>query len=847
MTERISSLVSAPTRFLLDDRAPRAPALPTFSPTATPETRATSEGAYIRPPPWPSPAAASDESTIRDINRVYIHACGRLETVHVERVSYAEVRSTAQQSFDFPQDEELVLMDKDGEELVTDAAVQNVVAQGETICVRLSEDAMHMFERRIDQLQHMQISYLSDQLAAFRQDHAELKSELKGVRHNADQEHGMRLAAIESLRQEIEEVKIVSQRSTRDGESKFDAFEAAVFDLTQIVREETTAREHTSQLAQRGVQEVKDLVATESKAREHGDEKMRHVIEEIRRAVKIEVTDREDSEVRVERSLLELRRAIEEVSDAHKAMDAEMRILLLDLKQECAIEQRERITADTDLANLIKEVRGVLQVEARQHSGELSVASARYADLETSLEAERLARQQALAELTQQLGVTVESLQEEQTIRASEDAELSRTADSFRKTLEDVRRRQGEAELAATKLAHDLAKRVEEEARVRDMDVAKLSRLVNEEVSERHDAIGNVSRAVSALQESVSVDGERRIREAREMAQRIDSCWASAKAEQKERVVMIEELREHLHEHRASSRAEHERHDQSCEQIRMLVADERQDRDARFEETSQAFRDDLEAIDAQRRQIAESQAQLREMLEEEQKERAALVAELGASLKELYDKQELEGQAREQGQSAISCTVNAISEALEQLMGKHEHLHQTLQDHQAGVADLHEQLHGSGESIEGHPVHVFAGRIRNDCFEAIDGDLSNIREGMTKVVEAVQQERRSRSEANTKLREDCREAIQKEINARLERDSKFRDEIESEGRARMEAVEVIELAIQECLRGLETHTHDLALDETDFEDVRSTRSSKLTSEDGQSFKEESTRRRRVVF
>merc|ERR1712014_263423 len=88
-----------------------------------------------------------------------------------------------------------------------------------------------------------------------------------------------------------------------------------------------------------------------------------------------------------------------------------------------------------------------------------------------------------------------------------------------------------------------------------------------------------------------------------------------------------------------------------------------------------------------------------------------------------------------------------------------------------------------------------------------------IRDATQKLQEAIKQERHSRQEGNTKLREDCREAIQKEINARAELDKKLTAEIESEARARTEVVEVIELAIQECREGLETHTHELTVDD----------------------------------
>lgn len=108
-------------------------------------------------------------------------------------------------------------------------------------------------------------------------------------------------------------------------------------------------------------------------------------------------------------------------------------------------------------------------------------------------------------------------------------------------------------------------------------------------------------------------------------------------------------------------------------------------------------------------------------------------------------------------------------------------------------------------------LQALASRLRGECLEEVQSDLDVLRDGLTKVVEAVQQERRSRVEGHCRLREDCREAIQKEVNARLERDSKMREDIEAEARLRQEAVEVIQLAIEECRVGLETHTHELQI------------------------------------
>merc|ERR1712137_1340312 len=119
-------------------------------------------------------------------------------------------------------------------------------------------------------------------------------------------------------------------------------------------------------------------------------------------------------------------------------------------------------------------------------------------------------------------------------------------------------------------------------------------------------------------------------------------------------------------------------------------------------------------------------------------------------------------------------------------------------------------------------------KIREECLEVMDTEIKPLREGLTKVVEAVQQERRSRAEGDNKLRTDCAEAIQKEINQRLELAKKMEKELQ-------EAVEVIELAIQECRQGLETHTHELTVDEEEENNFTKDKSESLrrvTEEDG---------------
>jgi len=365
--------------------------------------------------------------------------------------------------------------------------------------------------------------------------------------------------------------------------------------------------------------------------------------------------------------------------------------------------------------------------EVRDRAAEDAKVSELCNEAETTAEAERLARQQAVTELMQQLSIAVESIQEEQKLRSSEDAELSHSIEATRRSLQEERRRTDEAEQMVARLAQDLAKRLDEEAHARDVETSKLLRMISEECESR----SKVGRIVAGLQDSFAEESERRSRDGREFSQRLDRCLAGLEAEKEERANGVDELSQGHSQHRSGHR-------------------------------------DL-------RDMAE---RLQAALAAEQKDRAAVDAELATSLKETRIFVEKEVQLREKGDLTLSRNLAAVRDS---------------QDESA---------------------HTLANRGRDEGATALQAEAATLREGLAKVVEAVQQERRSRTEVASKLREDCREAIQKEINARLERDTSIREELETEARLRQEVVEVIQLAIEECRTGLETHTHDLPVEET---------------------------------
>jgi len=425
---------------------------------------------------------------------------------------------------------------------------------------------------------------------------------------------------------------------------------------------------------------------------------------------------------------------------------------LLDTRQALASEQRERTVADTELAATMNDIRSALQTEASDRSRAVAAITASCCDVEASVDGERLARQQAITELSQQLAVAVDSIQEEQLLRCSEDAELSQMLEALQGSVEDMRRVRDDLELDVSRMAREISKRMDEEVRARVAEVAKLGRALSLESEAWHESEGRISRSITSLREGAVAEDDRRSREARELAQRVDSCCAIVKAEQQEPIALAEELRGQTS------------HSQGSEASRGL------------QELRKVLDSDSQRLHQLTVQVRELEQRLEQALVAEQKQRAAGLAELVASLKGAVDG---EASAREKGDALLSRGTAAVRGELEEGLRRQE----------ATIGELQQLL-----------TDGLAGSERRDT---IRSELGPVREGLAKVAEAVQHERRSRSEGMNKLREDCRTAVQKEVSARLESETNLRTEMDAEAQARMEAVEIIELALQELRQHFE--------------------------------------------
>lgn len=781
------------------------PAMPQFPPE---------ERSFLRTAPsaadqlWSPPSQQTRSPPPQQTrSRVYVHACGRIEALALDRFSIADVSTAARSAFDLPSDQEILLTDKDGERLVSDTMLHNVMARAETVYLRLSEGALHDFERRIDQLQHMQIGYLCDQLATFRQEQGDLRSEIKNVRLAMEQEQAAREFGDDAVRRELETLRLSGRRSTQQGEERLEALEALIFDGKHGIQEEAIAREHALQDMKRSFQEFQDAILAEGKAREGGDEKLKHDIEELRRSVHLEVHDRESCEVRIEKALMDLQKVFADTNEANKNEAVDIRRQFLDVKQVVTLEQRERISADTDLADLIKDVRTCLQTEVQDRASEDAAMFARCEENDTLVETEKLVRQQAITELTQQLSIAVESIQEEQTLRSSLDAELSQMFEALRRSVDETRRRMEDSELTASRLAHDLAKRFDEEVHTRDVEVSRVMRLLSEESDARQQGDGKATREIATIKQNLAEETQRREREVQQVSQRLDDCYSSLKVEQTDRISVIEELTERVLQQRRQTHEDEIKANAATDAVREL-REEARSINHRLDEAQHSSHE----VQAVQKQMTEEVSQLQQALIVEQKERTTTIQDLASTLKEARLAMDSETQTREKGDIALSRNISAARESLEEALSRQqESFDQKLQQNQASILSVQKFFTDGGDESNPH-MQAVSGRIRNECLEVVHGDLSALHEGLKRVVEAVQQERSSRTDADGKLREDCRLTIQKEINARLESHSKLHAEIEAESGQRHEAVELIHLAIEECRHGLETHTHELDTD-----------------------------------
>jgi len=316
-----------------------------------------------------------------------------------------------------------------------------------------------------------------------------------------------------------------------------------------------------------------------------------------------------------------------------------------------------------------------------------------------------------------------------------------------------------DCELQVNSASQASAKRIDEESMAREADVTKLSRLLSEEVEARKDGDRHAGRSLASIKDAIGSEESRYTHEFREFSNRIENCLAGLRVEQKERAALAEELSATVKLHRRQLEEEWKR---QCADISSETATTLDELRSSLERELAANKKDNAALPTMAMAIKDLEAGRQRIVEHVQEVRTKL---------------EGERQLRQDGQSGLSEAITAIRG----LVAEH-------------ISDGHAEVSHEG-------VHT------------VKGELETMRDGLTKVAEALQQERSSRQDGDSKLRDDCREAIQQEINARLRLDAKLREQLDQESKQRQDTMVMVQEAIDEVRQGLETHTHEMAYDD----------------------------------
>lgn len=625
------------------------------------------------------------------------------------------------------------------------------------------------FEFRINQLQHLQVSYLTDQFAQLRHECTEFRSELKSVCLALEHVQATRELKEEALRCEVEEVREGAKRAAKQKDDQYAEVQQGLFDLHRALQEEAAARERAGMEQLRRLEDVRGYTETQTRGLQLLADKLSHGLDDLRHSVQLEASDRGDAEVRLEQRLEDVRRGIRLQGESSSKECAELHRQLLSLRSDCVLEQSERTNAGAELATAIKEVRSMVQSEGRQRAGDIATVLTQVKQLGSTMEKEQEAWQLAASDLSHKLGIAMDTIHEEQGLRASEDAELSTTLEACKRALleEDGRRKALEASLRA--LGNEVRDLCEKETSLRKADVKRLEH----QVAEQHEAILEQKRDVTA--------------QLRAHEQRLDSLATNLKAEKAERTAMAVDMKDHVHETRCQTMDEHtQRHADLLDEMttgREAMAQE-------FREALNRERTARQGHEGHVGTLTERLAQLQSSVSQEQQERLRLEGEVSTALRELRESAEVASQfaigresaAREEAHTALSGSIATIRQSLElQLQEQKEELLRRQRAEQGPARALSE----------------------------VKEELEQLQHGVKKVAESVQFERQARHEGDEQLKE----AVQHETSARLKLDGRLREAIKAEARTREEVVQIIQHAIEECRLGLETHTHEMSLED----------------------------------
>eukprot|EP00931_Biecheleriopsis_adriatica_P063341 TRINITY_DN38334_c0_g1_i2.p1 TRINITY_DN38334_c0_g1~~TRINITY_DN38334_c0_g1_i2.p1 ORF type:complete len:590 (+),score=179.56 TRINITY_DN38334_c0_g1_i2:23-1771(+) len=452
-------------------------------------------------------------------SRICVHACGRLEAVEVSQLTLEDVCNSARRAFDLPSDLELLLHGADGLRLESDASLQGLAS----VYAELSESGLHDLEQRIDQLQHMQMSYVCDRLFSLREEHGATRMSLLALTESFQQEQTLRQHSEQSLRSEIgKECQELCRHF-------FQRLEASARETRQeACKEAQQALQESAQEARR------DLAALEARLTQE--------IQDLRRDSRQSSSEDDINRVKSERSLQELREMARGATATAAEAVASVATAAAAAAESAKVERRERIVAEAAINDKLEEVSRALGRESQERMKQVEWLE--------STSAREDHREESLKELGEQLGVALENFRQEtmQRFASHDTAASSQAVEALRRACEEVRRRTEESELAVGRMTHDLARRVQEEAQKREAQGTALLQKISEESRVRMESEGEVGRLLAALEEALGQEEEKRTTEMRKLVDSLQECWAAVDNERRNRDEAVGQLKYQLSE-----------------------------------------------------------------------------------------------------------------------------------------------------------------------------------------------------------------------------------------------------------------------------------------------------------
>lgn len=579
----------------------------------------------------------------------------------------------------------------------------------------LDENTLFDFEHRVNQLQHIQVSFLTEQFTLLRHECSEFRSELKSICLALEHEQATRELKEEAFQCEVDEMREAARRAAKQMEERSLEVQKAFREVHRSLHDHLGASNQANQESTRALGDTRDHVESQLRAQQNTCDKLSHGLDELRQAMQL---GRGEGEVRMELDLRNLRNVIASAAEVSAAETADLRHQLVELRSACALEQRERCGACAEMSSNIAAVRNKLHAEERERTSDIADAVAQIKHLGMALDTERDAQQRATTDFAHQLSIAMETIQEEQSFRASEDAELSTMVEACKRSLADEAHRRESVEIQLRALADDVRLKHDTEVSVRKADVQRLERLITEQQElyletkkELTTQIEAERAEIAGFEELYGMDEQRH--------QEFRSKALSVQAEHKGQLASLSERLAHLQSELAGEQRG------------------RQERDHQTSEAIEHLRETLTHKDALKALTQESQSAV-----------------------------EQEARAREEDGRALSSSINALREIVEQARTSTLTMQQEMMQGQ-------ETLSKADASLQDHL-------------------------------------------------DELSEALQQEMVARRKLDVKFKDAIQTEAETRQEVTRVIHQAIEECRLGLESHTHDMLEDSTPTASVGTT-------------------------